>query len=457
MACSRPCSVDMFGLVRATLLAFLLLGCSEEPPPADSGISIDASSECANDADCDGGQVCVDGACRCPASTNFCGGACVADDVTHCGPSCEVCEAGGGTASCVGGACRVTCPDESAPCASGCCPWERVDAPIADVEGGHVPSMAIDASYGVHIAHRGRVFSGDRMRYHYFDGTSWELRATAAAPNTNWQTSLALAPDGSTRIAFGVYNMDNSVTVSIIRWTPAETTYDMLDGSGTHGTPASLIVDAAGTSHVIWQPFTSPSDSVTYSTRTEGGVWADELVSGTGDPSWSANLQLDPDGQPHVAFPAAGTAVMYAMRSGGTWVIEEVAGDPSISRVPLAIDADGVPHVAYFQEDTDDLFYAVRGAGGWIEETVDTEGEVGWEPCMALDGAGTAHIAYEDRVNGVLRYARRVAPGAWEISVIDDGPDARTPCAIAVDDRGHRHVAYRDAGFNNLVYTSLPP
>ena len=49
--------------------------------------------------------------------------------------------------------------------------------------------------------------------------------------------------------------------------------------------------------------------------------------------------------------------------------------------------------------------YATFDGSTWHVETVDSDGNVGNDACLALDSLGNPHIAYPDETNHTLKYA----------------------------------------------------
>jgi hypothetical protein len=71
----------------------------------------------------------------------------------------------------------------------------------------------------------------------------------------------------------------------------------------------------------------------------------------------------------------------------------------------LALDAQGDPHISYLDVSNYDLKYAVKTGGSWTIETVDATGNVGRYTSIRLDAQGNPHISYFDDtdLSGVLR------------------------------------------------------
>jgi hypothetical protein len=88
-----------------------------------AGVCTNTSSDAANCGACGmacaTGQLCTRGVCACPAGQSLCGGACrdVSADVLNCGACGNACpSAPGGTATCAGGRCGLTCFTGVADC-----------------------------------------------------------------------------------------------------------------------------------------------------------------------------------------------------------------------------------------------------------------------------------------------------------------------------------------------------
>ncbi len=165
------------------------------------------------------------------------------------------------------------------------------------------------------------------------------------------------------------------------------------------------------------------------------------------------SLALDAQGNPHVSyFDELNRDLKYATRSNGTWVIETPFATNWVGQyTSIAIDEQGVPHICHYDFSDGDLKYTVKTGGSWSTETVDAAGDVGSYCALDLDGQGRPHITYYDATNGNLRYALK-SGGSWTIDNVDIVGDVGRYTSIAVDGLDRPHVAYLDFTTLELVY-----
>jgi hypothetical protein len=200
----------------------------------------------------------------------------------------------------------------------------------------------------------------------------------------------------------------------------------------------SLVVGGGGEAHLAYY-YVSSSDGagVGYSHRVGGG-WTTEVVAP--EISSSVSLALDASGIPHVAYvTAASPTVRYASLAGGVWTSEDVdlptdqSGDLS-----LAFDATGVPHVAYPWGGTLRHAWKPAGAATWSTETIDAALGTSGYPGTSLrfDAQGRAAVSYHRGTQ--LVFALR-EPGGWSQGVIPGAAYVGT--SLAFDAAGRAWIA----------------
>jgi hypothetical protein len=150
----------------------------------------------------------------------------------------------------------------------------------------------------------------------------------------------------------------------------------------------------------------------------------------------------------------------YVERAGEYWGNPEIVtyGGQVGLYSSLAIDAQGTPHIAYYDEGKQDLMYAVKTPGGWQRITVDYNGNVGGRCAIALDALGNPHVSYLDGNNHKVKHAWQ-SGGVWYSETVpgnapydwDVCEDWGNPTSIAVDANGNTHISYHTAQ-ENLEY-----
>ncbi|MBX3190239.1 MAG: hypothetical protein KF819_24785 [Labilithrix sp.] len=176
-------------------------------------------------------------------------------------------------------------------------------------------------------------------------------------------------------------------------------------------------------------------------------------------------------GEIHAAFVARAGAddhVVYIHRpiAGGVpFAIEEVASASALEGTGLAVDAEGEPHVAFFERGK--IMLARRVAGSWQSELVDADAGASLlnpGPRVAVGSDGVEHVVYaafaltpDGQSRGCVKYAARAGAGfAPEIvdpgEVYDPGWRVETTggAALVLDDANVPHVCYAQS-------RSLPP
>ena len=124
----------------------------------------------------------------------------------------------------------------------------------------------------------------------------------------------------------------------------------------------------------------------------------------------------------------------------------------------LALDSSDNPCISYthgslYEYQNRTLKYAQWTGTSWNIETVDSGGDVGLSPSLALDSSGNPHISYTDYTNKNLKYARW-SGSAWSIEVVDAMGDTVGLTSIALDSEDRPHISYYDATNKNLKYAT---
>ena len=162
-----------------------------------------------------------------------------------------------------------------------------------------------------------------------------------------------------------------------------------------------------------------------------------ETVDGSG--AGQSCLALDKEGNPHIAYathlqPATLPNVMYAHRNAGTWALERLPTGTIVeqsdeNRVCLAIDSQGNPQVAYIDDSSNHLIWAVKRGDSWTFTHVPTrflidpqnvdaisfQLELGGSDPAAQD---TPHFAFHDAGQQALGHTT-IVDGKLQATVVE--------------------------------------
>lgn len=231
----------------------------------------------------------------------------------------------------------------------------------------------------------------------------------------------------------------------------------------------SLALDSSDQPHVSY--YDVRTGNVKYATKTAAG-WVPEVVTLAGKPNGGSNavytsIAVDAAGNPRIVYyDDNAEQLKYAVKTDGSWTIEIV--DPgcatcSTGRFPsLALDPFGNPHVSYYGNPggitNGYLKYAVKSGGTWNTETVDTDGDAGPGTSIEVDGAGNPHIAYLrypsllSHTDNTLKYATK-AGSTWTIEDVD-ASGRMFDASIALTSSGEPRISYHEWNLGSLLYAA---
>ena len=181
--------------------------------------------------------------------------------------------------------------------------------------------------------------------------------------------------------------------------------------------------------------------------------------TGAGNVGEYSSIAVDSNGYPHIAYyDDAFNNLNYTYRDASGWhtaTVEPKLGVIGYDKgqfVSLALDGSDNPHISYYDATYPRLRYAYNDGSGWNTGNVDSTEDVGKHSSIAIDSSGHPHISYYDATNHDLKYAYNDGSG-WATETVDSAGDVGWYTSIAVDSIGQPHVSYYDNTNSRLKYT----
>lgn len=304
-------------------------------------------------------------------------------------------------------------------------------------------------------------------------GTPAALEVTAVSPASG---SSTVETGATVQVEFNQPITPASLTPSTftvsIDGTPL-TTAVSYDGSANTGTAVAPLLPDEIYEAEVTTGVRTPADSTL--TQPEGWLfstrsWLSVTADGSAEVGTSTSLQLDSDGDAHIAYrDDANGNLKYSVCTGdctsaGSWEAVTVDDGPSVGeQASLGLGTDGSIHVSYFDVAARDLKYATcvnecTDPTGWEAITLAADGSVGAFTDLVVGEGGSIHVAYFDETNGDAVYttcsADCTTATSWETATVDTGGDVGSHIALTIDASGHLHASYHDQTNGHLRYAT---
>lgn len=194
---------------------------------------------------------------------------------------------------------------------------------------------------------------------------------------------------------------------------------------------------------------------VTGEVKSNGDVrWGDEQridgdvrEEGQNDVGQYASLAIGADGLARISYydKTSGDLKLATQIEGKEWRLEVVDGAGNVGGWTSLVLEGNDPRIAYYDFDNGDLMFASKtGAAAWHVVKVDgSDTDSGKFASLATDGNGGLGIAYYDATNGDLRYVTGTAAGFGIPEIVDGAGDTGQWPSLAYD-AGTALIAYQD-------------
>ena len=219
-----------------------------------------------------------------------------------------------------------------------------------------------------------------------------------------------------------------------------------LDSEGSTGTWTAIRLDSSGYLHIT---YSDDTDAMLMHAYQAGSAWQLEQMHACSGAFLA--MVLDSLDRPVTAYwDTADSTVRILLPSGMGWISESLAVaipfDLSWTtlwpRVDVEIDGAARPHVVWYDGADGALHHTLREPNGtWVTSLVDTSGNTGVDPSLAMDSLDRPCVSYTDMGDGHLYFAC-LDGSAWQVEVADSACADASTTSLVLDGSGAPHILY---------------
>jgi hypothetical protein len=289
------------------------------------------------------------------------------------------------------------------------------------------------------------------------------LNAVDSAGNVGRYPSIAIGADGLPVIA---YNDNNSIVLNVAKCanaacTAGTSTHSIVDSAGFVGEHTSIAIGTDGLPVIAYYDGTNFNLKVAKCVNaacTTGTSTLSTVDNSAGDVGQYTSIAIGADGLPVIAYHdvtnfdlKVAKCVNAACTGESTLSIVDEAGNVG-AFASIAIGADGLPVIAYYDNTSFDLNVAkcVNAActGESTISTVDAPANVGMYTSIAIGADGLPVIAYWDLTNFDLKVAKctnaACTAGTSTLSIVDSAGNVGSRASLSIGADGLPVIAYYD-------------
>lgn len=339
--------------------------------------------------------------------------------------------------------------------------WTKTTADYGN-EAGHENAIAVDSNGHVHIVHA----SGDGYAFTHsvYDGSSWTPTAIKNCEGSYcWDTHMVIDDNDELHAA---YSTSNNLVV-YMHFDGTSWTSTQVSSSAKVG-PVGIALDSNNHPHISFVASGSYCGNGLRLASFNGAGWTTNTIESGSNKGCDSAIIIDHNDNAYIAYQdRSQSKLKFATNKSGSWIpYAPETGGYGIAYPgyysSLAMDDQGQFHIAHFDslDANKDLWYTTGVPNGaWSTTVVDTSGDTGRNPSIAIDAAGDPHIVYRSWNGWKLKYAT-LNPSSpnWQVSTLENGGSVGDGTgesnSLVIDDEGTMHVAYTDETNGVLRYAT---
>jgi hypothetical protein len=166
-------------------------------------------------------------------------------------------------------------------------------------------------------------------------------------------------------------------------------------------------------------------------------------------------LVLDSNDTPHIAYAAGDGELYHAWCTGSEWLSEQIGTDLNAGVPDIALSSTDAPYITYYDYGGDQVSLARLIDSEWkfysAPQTVDSQSS----PAVAVRGSGFAAFTFYHATGEELIYVSDTKGLGWNSVVVDSDGNVGKYGSLVFDSLDHPHISYFDDGSNILKYAYL--
>ena len=342
--------------------------------------------------------------------------------------------------------------------------WVETTMDYTD-EAGRFNSIVMDSNGYIHVVH---INGGNyQIRHSVYDGTSWNsVKIKDCGQKYCWDVHMVIDDNDDLHAAYTTYSDYQSGTVERLvymhydgtNWTSEEVSSNALFG------PIGIAVDSNNHPHISYAVSGGYQcgDGLRLASYS-GSSWTYDNVDIGDNRGCESAIVIDDNDNIYIAYQNRDESKLkIATDKSGSWDLYSADSGVSLSSLypgymsSMAIDQQGQLHIAHYDGKEDDLRYSTGVPNGlWTTTIVDSAGNTGRDPSIALDSFGNVHIVYNSWSGWDLKYAiYNSTTSLWDASSISTTGDVGKGNSIFIDQNGVMHVAFSDETGDVLKYAT---
>jgi len=188
-------------------------------------------------------------------------------------------------------------------------------------------------------------------------------------------------------------------------------------------------------------------------------LWSFRTIDSVGNVGDSTSIGIDSNNKSHISYcDITNERLKYATNKFGAWstsIVDSLTvmlGQNYFINSSIAVDSRDVVHIAYHDVINGNLKYTTNRTNSWVLSTLQSTGDVGNDPVIALYPNNTPYILYSGYWPSVGIKSVSLSGGIFQQDL--NSARVRGFKSLVIDSRGNERFVYYDESYRGLKYTA---